>query len=200
MGEVAYLQRTAAPRPTTRKAKSSGRDYLTEQEVEKLITAASANRYGQRDTAMILLAYRHGLRVSELVSLRWGQVLFDQKALAVTRAKNGTPSTHPLTGRELRVLRKLNRDTEPNDLVFTSERTNPGLTTRAVQLMIADAGERAGLGHVHPHQLRHGTGFYLANAGHDTRAIQAYLGHRNISNTVRYTALAAARFKDFWRD
>jgi site-specific recombinase XerD len=52
---------------------------------------------------------------------------------------------------------------------------------------------------VHPHMLRHGCGYALANAGHDTRALQAYLGHKNIQHTVRYTELAPDRFRDFWR-
>src|SRR6516225_8647581 len=53
---------------------------------------------------------------------------------------------------------------------------------------------------IHPHMLRHACGFKLANDGHDTRALQHYLGHKNIQHTVRYTELAPNRFKDFWRD
>jgi site-specific recombinase XerD len=72
---------------------------------------------------------------------------------------------------------------------------------RTVHFVVAEAGKTAGLEFpVHPHMLRHATGFYLAIAGQDTRAIQLYLGHKNIQHTVRYTELNAGRFKDFWKD
>jgi type 1 fimbriae regulatory protein FimB/type 1 fimbriae regulatory protein FimE len=84
--------------------------------------------------------------------------------------------------------------------VFLSERKGP-LTDSSVRKMLAQAGERAALGFpVHPHQLRHGCGYKLANDKQDTRAIQLFLGHRNIQHTVQYTELAAERFQDFWRD
>ena len=98
-------------------------EYLTDAEVEKLTSAAKANRHGQRDATMILVAYRHGLRVSELVDLRWDQVELDNATLAVRRAKKGSPSTHPILGDELRALRKLQRNQNPKSpFVFTSER------------------------------------------------------------------------------
>jgi type 1 fimbriae regulatory protein FimB/type 1 fimbriae regulatory protein FimE len=81
-----------------------------------------------------------------------------------------------------------------------SERGGP-LTENAVGKLVARAGEAAGLElEVHPHMLRHACGYYLANKGTDTRAIQAYLGHRNIQHTVRYTELAADRFNGLWSD
>jgi type 1 fimbriae regulatory protein FimB/type 1 fimbriae regulatory protein FimE len=156
------------------------REHLTPTEVEKLQKAArSIGRHGERNATMILLAYRHGLRVSELITLRWDQLDLDQGLLHVRRLKNGVPSTHPLTG---------------------TERKGP-LTDSSVRKMIARAGEVAALGFpVHPHQLRHACGYKLANARQDMRAIQLYLGHRNIQHTVKYTDLAAGRFQDFWRD
>jgi integrase len=177
------------------------REHLTETEVESLIEVAKSNRYGQRDATMILVAYRHGLRVSELVDLRWEQIDFNAATLHVRRTKRGTPSTHPLTGVEMRALRRLQREQEPKSpFVFVSERGSP-FSTAGFAVMIERAGKEAKLGiKAHPHMLRHACGYALANKGHDTRALQAYLGHRNIQHTVRYTELAPTRFKDFWRD
>lgn len=178
------------------------REYLTPEEAEQLITAAGKRgRYGHRDATLLMLAYRHGLRVGELVALRWEQVDLKAGLLHVTRLKKGLPSTHPLRGPELRALRRLQREqSPPSPYVFTTERRGP-LTTSAVRKIVAMAGEAAGLPfRVHPHMLRHGCGFKLANEGHDTRAIQQYLGHKNITHTVRYTELAPGRFKDFWKD
>jgi len=176
------------------------REYLTDQEVERLQETAKANRWGHRDATMILVAYRHGLRASELADLRWDQIDFDTATLAVRRAKKGTPSTHPIRGDELRALRRLAREQDPKSpFVFTSERGAP-FTTAGFARMVERAGETAKLGFkAHPHMLRHACGFALANKGHDTRALQAYLGHKNIQHTVRYTELSPDRFKDFWR-
>ena len=177
------------------------REHLTPQEVDKLIKAAGRiGRYGHRDATLILLAYRHGFRVSELVALRWDQIDLEQGLLHIARLKNGTPSTHPLRGPEIRALRRLRRESETSPYVLTSERRS-AMTASSVRKIIARAGDQAELGFpVHPHMLRHACGFKLANEGHDTRAIQHYLGHRNIQHTVRYTELAADRFKSFWKD
>ena len=176
------------------------REYLTEAEVERLMKAAKGNRWGHRDATMVLAAYRHGLRASELVDLRWSQVDFTSAALHVRRAKQGAPSTHPILGDELRALRRLQREQEPKSpFVFTSERGTP-FSTAGFARMVERAGREAKLAFkAHPHMLRHACGFALANKGHDTRALQAYLGHRNIQHTVRYTELSPTRFKDFWR-
>jgi type 1 fimbriae regulatory protein FimB/type 1 fimbriae regulatory protein FimE len=176
------------------------REHLTQAEVERLIKAAAGNRYGHRDATMVLVAYRHGLRASELVDLRWDQIDFHTATLHVRRVKKGTPSTHPVRGDELRALRRLQREQEPRSpFVFTSERGSP-FTTAGFARMVERAGEAAKLGFpAHPHMLRHACGFALANAGHDTRSLQAYLGHRNIQHTVRYSELAPDRFKSFWR-
>jgi site-specific recombinase XerD len=176
------------------------REYLTEAEVERLMKAATRNRWGHRDSTMVLVAYRHGLRASELVDLRWDQVEFRTATLHVRRVKQGTPSTHPILGDELRALRRLKREQEPESaFVFTSERGAP-FSPAGFARMIERAGNEAKLGFkAHPHMLRHACGYKLANDGHDTRALQAYLGHKNIQHTVRYTELAPTRFKDFWR-
>src|SRR6266566_8858479 len=176
------------------------REYLTATEVERLIEAAQGNRWGHRDATMILIAFRHGLRASEAVDLRWEQVDFNRAALHVRRAKKGTPSVHPLTGSELRALRRVQREGDHSPFVFVSERGAP-FTTAGFARMVERAAKAAGLAlKAHPHMLRHACGFALANAGHDTRALQASLGPRNIQHTVRYTELAPDRFKGFWRD
>jgi integrase len=194
------VNRTVAPPVRRPNAELRAREYLTDAEVERLVEAAKANRYGHRDATMILMAYRHGLRVSELVDLRWDQIDFDTANLSVRRAKKGSPSTHPILGDELRALRRLNREQEPKSpFIFTSERGSP-FTTAGFARMVERAGKAAKLSFkAHPHMLRHACGFALANKGHDTRALQAYLGHRNIQHTVRYTELSPDRFKDFWR-
>ena len=177
------------------------REYLTEAEVAKLISAARSNRHGHRDATMILIAFRHGLRASELTDLHWNQIDFGRNAaLHVRRVKSGTPSTHPLQGNELRALRQLQREQDPpSAFVFVTERGAP-FTTAGFARMVERVGVAAKIGlKVHPHMLRHACGYALANAGHDTRALQAYLGHKNIQHTVRYTELAPTRFKDFWR-
>lgn len=190
----------APPRRVNNKTRRA-REHLTPAEVENLMVAAGRlGRHGHRDATLILIAYRHALRVGELVSLRWDQVDLTQGFLHVARLKNGSPSTHPLRGPEIRALRRLKREGEASPYVFTTERGGP-LTTSTVRKLIARAGESAGIGFpVHPHMLRHAAGFKLANDGHDTRAIQHYLGHRNIQHTVRYTEMAPNRFKGFWRD
>jgi len=190
----------APPRKPTNKEQRT-REHLTPDEVARLRKAArELGRHGHRDATMLLIAYRHGLRVGELVDLRWSQVDLDAAVLHVRRLKGGTPSTHPLTGRELRDLRRLGREYPPTSYVFVSERGGP-LTDSAVRKIVARAGENAELGlPTHPHMLRHSCGYKLANDGVDTRAIQAYLGHRSIQHTVRYTELAAGRFNGFWKD
>jgi type 1 fimbriae regulatory protein FimB/type 1 fimbriae regulatory protein FimE len=176
------------------------REHLTEAEVGRLIEVAKANRWGHRDATMILAAFRHGFRASELVALRWDQIDFNAANMHVRRVKKGSPSTHPIRGDELRALRKLQREQESKSaFVFTSERGTP-FTTAGFARMVERVGEAAGLGFkAHPHMLRHACGFALANKGHDTRHLQDYLGHKNIQHTVRYTELSPDRFKDFWR-
>ena len=194
------ILRTVAPtrRPN---AELRTREHLTPGEVDALIEAAKANRYSHRDATMILVAFRHGLRAAEVCDLRWDQVSFDGAVMHVRRAKGGISSTHPLQGDELRALRRLQRESNPSPFISVSERGTP-FTTAGFARMIERAARR-GLGlelKAHPHMLRHACGYALANKGHDTRAIQGWLGHRSITSTAVYTALAPNRFKDFWRD
>jgi integrase len=113
--------RTVTPKRTSN-SQLRTREHLTAGEVEALIEAAKANRYGYRDALMVLLAYRHGLRAAEVVDLRWEQVDFKTASLHIRRAKNGTPATHPLSGREMRELRRHQRESPQSPFVFVSER------------------------------------------------------------------------------
>ena len=161
-----------------RKANSDlrSREYLTIAEVTALAEAAKRNRQGQRDATMILIAFRHGLRATELVRLKWDQVSFQNATLYVRRVKQGTASVHPLSGTELRALRALKRSSPASPFLFVSERAAP-LSTAGFARMLERCADGAGLAglRIHPHMLRHACGFALANAGHDTRSIQAYL-------------------------
>ena len=190
-------------KPPLRKCNSElrTREYLTTHEINEARKAArSVGRYGHRDETLILLMFRHALRVGEIIALRWEQVDLKQGLLHVRRLKNGLPSTHPLRGIELRALRQLKREYSDFPYVFISERNAP-LTARAVRHIVARAGQNAQFDFtIHPHMFRHSTGFYLANRGEDTRAIQSYMGHSNIKNTTIYTELSPQRFNKFWND
>lgn len=177
------------------------REYLTDDEVRRLIRAARrSGRHGHRDATLLLLTYRHGLRVSEAIALQWNAIDLDHGQLHVKRLKDGTASVHPLRGPEIRALRKLRRDAPQSPYLFVSERGGP-LTDGAARKIVGRAGRQARLPFpIHPHMLRHATGYKLANDGHDARAIQHYLGHKNIQHTVRYTQLSSVRFRDFWND
>ncbi len=174
------------------------REYLTPDEVTALVShAGKVGRHKTRDRTLILALYRHGLRVSEAIDLKWTQVDFKQAEMHVRRLKGGTPSVHPIKGDELRLLRKVERQYD-SKFVFVSERGLP-MSRSAIAAIVKRAAKRAEVAlAVHPHMLRHACGYYLANKGVDTRTIQAYLGHRSIQHTVRYTELAPGRFSDLW--
>ena len=129
--------------------------------------------------------------------MRWEQIDLKAGLVHVARLKNGLPSTHPIRGPELRALRELRREYPESPYLFVTERGGP-MTPATARKLIARAGELAKLPFpIHPHMLRHSAGYKLANEGHDTRSIQQYLGHRNITHTVRYTELSPERFKRF---
>ena len=189
------------PPPRKKNADVRPREYLLPDEINRVLAAAKTlGRHGHRDHTLILLAYRHGLRVSELIALRWDMVDLKQGLVHVTRLKNGVDSTHPLRGPELRALRKLLAQFPDSPYLFITERGGP-ITAASVRRIVARAGQEAGLTFsIHPHMLRHSCGYKLANDGVDTRALQHYLGHRNIQHTVRYTEMSSERFKNFWKD
>ena len=187
--------------PPPKKISTREREYLRNDEVQAMIRAAKkVGRHGVRNSAIILLMFRHGLRTAELVTLKWTQIDLAGGYIDVHRVKHGHNSVHPLRSPELRALRQIQRDYTGTSYVFVSERQAP-LSTRSIRHIVARAGELAGMPfQVHPHQLRHGCGYYLAASGHDTRAIQDYLGHKNIHHTVRYTQMSPQRFENFWMD
>ena len=178
------------------------KNFLTEAEVEGLLKAARKGRHRVRNYAMLLLAFRHGLRVSELINLRMADLDLNTGRLFVRRLKGSLSTSHPLEGDEIRALRawlrqRINAPCCNSPLVFVSER-GP-MTRQAFNYICAKIGKRAKLSiNVHPHMLRHSCGFALANKGCDTRLVQDYLGHRNITHTQIYTRTAAVRFEGLW--
>ncbi len=179
------------------------RKHLVFAEVEKLMDVTKGSRNAARDKCLVLLMFRHGLRVSEACGLVLSQVDIASRVLHVTRLKDGLSTTHPLRGDELRAIKAWLADRarmQPDtDVFFVSERRGP-LSRKTAWLMIRDYGRLAGLSlEAHPHMLRHACGYALADQGADTRLIQDYLGHRNIQHTVRYTATNPARFERLWR-
>ncbi len=190
---------SSKPKRKPRNLDVRGREYLLSEEVEAMMNAAAkVGRHPLRDRALILLMYRHGLRVSEVNSLRWHQIDLNRANIHIHRRKNGKPSVHPLYGDELRLLRRIGRDYPDTPYVFVSERKAP-LSERIIHQIVQRAGKEACLDFpVHPHMLRHGCGYYLADKGFDTRVIQDYLGHRQIQHTVKYTELAPGRFVGLW--
>jgi type 1 fimbriae regulatory protein FimB len=188
---------------TKQGARDDERRHLTGLEVEKLLAAVKGARHEARDRCLILLMFRHGLRVSEAVGLKLADVDLEGRSLHVKRLKRGLSTTHPLRGDELRVLKawltERQRMKPDGKALFVSERRQP-LSRKTAWVIIRDYGEEAGLAVAsHPHMLRHACGYALADQGADTRLIQDYLGHRNIQHTVRYTATNPARFERLWR-
>ena len=186
----------AVPKRQTNLAYRKRGEHITPNEMEKLIEAAKSNRNGLRDSTMISMTYRHGLRASEITSMEWTQIDWDQAELSLVRAKKGSNAPHPIEGDEMRALRKLQREQEPKSkFVFVSELGSP-MTTDSFNWLVKRAGIKAKLPvRIHAHMIRHAAGFLMANNGVDTRTIQSYLGHKSITSTAIYTELAAGRFK-----
>jgi integrase len=174
------------------------REYLTPGEVERLANAAQQHsRYGDRDAFAIRFCARHGFRATELCTARWDQIDFELCEMHVRRLKKGTPSVHPLNKVDTQGLHKLYPKTGNGVYIFVSERRTR-MTPQGFGRMLAKIGYLAGFTfRVHPHMLRHACGYNWANQGKTTRAIQKWMGHRNIGMTTIYTELAADHFKDW---
>ena len=181
----------------------SDRKHLTGREVERLIEATKGSRNEARDRCLLLLMFRHGLRVSEACRMELDQVDTESRVLHVARLKGGLSTTQPLRGDELRAvnawLKERARMKPAGKAFFVSEQRKP-LHRSTVNLALRKYSAAASLPLLaHPHMLRHACGFALADQGADTRLIQDYLGHRNIQHTVRYTATNPARFEKLWQ-
>jgi integrase len=179
-------------------------EHLTREEIDALVDAAGKiGRNRLRDTTLIWVGFVHGMRVSELASLKLEQYELKAGRLTVTRVKNGRTSIHPVETRERVAIRKLGCDRRTG-LVFTSERGGAlssssilKIITRAGQLALGKDGEPLISFKVHPHMLRHSCGYWLNEQGQGIRAIQDWLGHKNIRHTERYTALSPKAFQSF---
>ena len=176
-----------------------GREHLTPAEMDKLLTAAKESKLnGCRNHALLLMMYRHGLRVSEAIALKWASIDFECATVWIKRSKGSLSGVHPLAGTELRVLRNLKKLTKHSPYLFLSSEGMP-ITDHAIRKLVERLGKKVGMEiPIHPHMLRHSCGYKLTNDGQDLRAIQAWLGHKSIQNTTRYTALAPNRFNGFW--
>ena len=171
------------------------RSYLTEDEVEALLKATAC----ERDRCMILMGFIHGLRVSELIGLQWRQIDLKRGRLRVERLKGSENSEQPLTDQEIRLLRAVQRSLPVGCRFVFMTRLGAPMTRQAFGKMLRETASRAGLDGVHPHLLRHACGYKLANDGHDTRALAAYLGHANLNNVARYTKMSSRRFDGWFR-
>lgn len=188
-------------KPTNASRRS--REYLLEKEIERLIAAAKANKndfFATRNHLIILLSYRHGLRVSELIALKWNQIDLADGRIHIKRLKNSNSGVHPMAADECRLLKKLSKQQPVKTAWVFAGRTGIPITRDAVTKLLAAIARSAKLEIAfHHHMLRHSCGYALAAKGFDTRLIQEYLGHKSIQHTVVYTALDASRFEDLWQ-
>lgn len=180
------------------------RKHLTQGEISRLLAATQSGQNPERDYLLILLSFRHGLRVSEAITIQMEQLDIESGVLYVKRLKRGLSTVHPIQPDEVKAITRWlevrSQITPANPYLFVTGQRGALMSRQTVHHLLRRYGELAGLGvRAHPHMLRHACGFALADQGLDTRLIQDYLGHRNIQHTVLYTASNAARFKRMWQ-
>lgn len=187
------------PRPRSKKK------HLTKSEVDKFLEAAKRTRHHKRDYCMALMAYHHGLRVSELIGIELDDIDLTGARIFIRR-KKGSLSTHqPIEGAELRAIRawmreRARQDCENMPWLFLSERKGQ-LVRQAVNYIFAEISKKAGFDFaVWPHMLRHSCGFALADKNMSAFIIKDFLGHKNIKHTMDYVATNPERFRGIWRD
>lgn len=170
------------------------KDFLTLEEMTRLLAGAKGGRHGIRDHALVMMMFRHGLRVSELTGMLRSDVHLADAKVWVRRLKGSDPAMHPIEGDELRAIKRyLATRTDNLPWMFLSERGTQ-LRRTSIAYLIDAAAERAGLPHVNPHMMRHSCGYYLCDKDIDSRTVQAYLGHRNPASTAHYSRLSKRRF------
>lgn len=182
----------------TTNAHEREKDFLSDVEIKSLLEAAKKSRYPKRNYLLLLMIYRHGLRVSEAINIKKTDLNLKESRIWISRLKSGLSVEHPISGDELRALKRyfsFRKDNLP--WLFVNERGTP-LTRQAVNYIVTTTAKRAELENVHPHTLRHSCGFYLANKGYDLRLIQDYLGHRDPKHTAHYTRVVSQRFEKLW--
>ena len=163
----------------------NNRKHLTPSEVARLLGATQQGKHAERDYCLIWMCFIHGCRVSEINRWRLSDIDLEGKSIYIHRLKNGLKVSRTSRGSD-------------SDWLFLSEK-GIHLSRQRIYWLMRHYSELAGLEvNAHPHMLRHGCGFALADRGIDTRLIQDFLGHKNIQHTVLYTASNARRFKEVW--
>ena len=181
---------TAPPKPWT----AASIQFLTQPELRRLLEVARAR--SKRDYAMFLIAYRHGLRASEIGMLQRSDFDEKQYRLRITRKKHSLAGVHPLQPDEVKALkaylRTRNADTPA---LFLSNRNQPIHRSMLDVLMKKTYGEPAGIPEHkrHFHVLKHSIATHLLDAGADLRFVQDWIGHASIKTTVIYAQLTNRR-------
>ncbi len=187
-----------SPEEETTNFHEKGKDYLSDSEIKTFLETSKRTRYPKRNYHLLLMMYRHGLRVSEAIALKKSDINLKDSRIWINRLKGGLSTEHPISGDELRAIKRYFNSREDNlPWLFVNERGMP-LTRQAVSYITAVVGGKAGIENIHPHTLRHSCGFYLANMGYDLRLIQDYLGHRDPKHTAQYTRVVSKRFEKLW--
>lgn len=188
---------------TSKKREPKIKTFLTEAEIEAFLQAAKKTRNGKRDYCLMLVVFRHGLRVSEAIDIRLRELDFSACCLNVRRLKGSRSGLQPIEGDEIRAIKAWMHVRElhkmgGSDLLFLSEQGK--FTRQAINYLVKTIAKKAGFDFpVNPHMLRHSTGYALANKNTATRTIQELLGHAKIQNTERYVASNPERLRGIWR-